>query len=396
MLHLTANENIMSNLAMRFFNSSLSQRYNMGSGEDGVFVHSNFAAKGMPEVESLISSAEKTTKELLAASYVNLNCLSGIHAMMCSILSVTNPGETVMTVSSKHGGHFCTSGILHRTGRKHIIAEYDYKNYTFDAYKTAETFKAMKAKAIYLDTSVVLKPHPIRELREYLGGEPIIIYDASHTLGLIMGGEFQSPLDEGADIITANTHKTLPGPHHGLLAFKDREFGERAHKIIKGSFYSSTHISSVLALAVTINEMGKWGKEYARQIIYNANKLGELLKERGINVREIRAGRFTESHQLHIYVDKNNKDIVKSFLDNNISVNTSRALGDKLFIRLGLQEVTRRGMSTKEMEILADLISKILNGQDVKEKVIQLNKDFSNKIYGYDLNYNETNLFEII
>lgn len=106
-----------------------------------------------------------------------------------------------------------------------------------------------------------MKPHPIRELRKALGPDVIIVYDASHTLGLIMAGKFQSPLEEGADIISANTHKTLPGPHKGLIAFKDRELGEKANALITANLYSTVHTNSLLALAISIIEADKFGKK---------------------------------------------------------------------------------------------------------------------------------------
>jgi len=47
----------------------------------------------------------------------------------------------------------------------------------------------------------------------------------------LMGGQLQSPFNEGADIICANTHKTLPGPQKGLIVFKEKTLGERAKAI---------------------------------------------------------------------------------------------------------------------------------------------------------------------
>ncbi|MEK4513962.1 hypothetical protein NSS64_01675 [Paenibacillus sp. FSL H8-0122] len=386
-LHLTANENVMSDLALHFYRSKLAHRYNMGEGVDGVFVHSNFAAKGMPEISELINDASVKLKVMLNAGLVNLNCLSGVHAMISVLLSTTDPGDQIMTVSSKHGGHFCTKGIVERSGRGHVFAEYDHANLTFSVDGIAEIFKKNNCKALYLDTSVLLKPHPIKLLREALGNEAIIIYDASHTIGLIMGGKFQSPLLEGANIIVANTHKTLPGPHHGLIAFRDEADAQDFNKIIHNNFYSSTHINSVIALAITIIEMDIWGKEYADQIIRNSNHLGSCLEQYGYNVRKLDQNKFTENHQLHVYVKEENKIIVKRFLDNNMSVNTSKALGNDLFLRLGLQEVTRRGMKEKDIEQIAVFIKKILRDEYVKKDVIDFNSKFINVNYGFGMEH---------
>ena len=389
-LHMTANENVMSDVAWKYYSSrALAQRYRMGSGTEDVYVHSNFAAKGMPEVDRVITEAEEAAKRMLHAGAVNLNLLSGVHAMLSSVLCVSNPGDTVMSVFSRQGGHFCTKGILEMTGRKHLFTEYDFENYTFNVDKLAKQFHAANAKVLYLYTSVLIRPHPIRELREKLGEEAIIIYDASHTIGLIMSGRFQSPLEEGADVISANTHKTLPGPHHGMIAFKDAEKGQVANKLMDGNMYSSTHINEVLALSVTILELEKYGKCFSDQMVKNANYLAKCLEKNGCEVRKMKDGVYTYDHQIHMYTEMANRDIVQRFLDNGISINTSKALGERLFVRIGLQEVTRRGMKESEMEVLASFFKDILEGKNVLEEVKAFNRQFRDVQYGFTLEKNE-------
>ncbi|UCI23063.1 hypothetical protein FJ970_33480 (plasmid) [Mesorhizobium sp. B2-1-8] len=36
-----------------------------------------------------------------------------------------------------------------------------------------------------------------------------LLYDASHVTGLIAGGTFQKPLEEGADVLTFSTDKSF-------------------------------------------------------------------------------------------------------------------------------------------------------------------------------------------
>jgi glycine/serine hydroxymethyltransferase len=355
----------------------------MGDGIDGVVTHGNFAAKGMPEIRNLINEACEKANKMLGAEFTILNCLSGVHGMICGILSTTKPGDTVMTVNSHHGGHFATKPILELTGRKQVYAEYDFNSLTFDVEKTAEIFKKFNCKALYLDVSVYLNPHPIRKLREALGNDAVIIYDASHTLGLIMGKEFQSPIKEGADVICANTHKTLPGPHRGMIAFRNKSFGETANAIISSSLYSTVHTNSLLALAVTIIEMYQFGKDYAKQIVKNSNALGNALVNLGFDVRKADQKVFSKNHQVHLYTTFGNRDIVRKFLDNNISINTSKALGEQLFIRIGTQEITRRGMKEPDMKTIAKFIKEVIQNENIKDKVIKFNDQFRKVHYCY-------------
>ncbi|MGD0343205.1 MAG: DegT/DnrJ/EryC1/StrS family aminotransferase, partial [Bacteroidales bacterium] len=330
---------------------------------------------------------KEAAKEMLFAADVNLNVLSGIHAMMCSILSTTEPGDVVMTVPLEYGGHFATKGIIDRVGRKHIFADYDLVNLKFDVPKIAQKFKKANAKALYLDVSYYLNPHNLTEIREALGDKAIIIYDASHTMGLIMGQTFQAPLKEGANVISANTHKTLPGPHKGIIAFRDKHLAEKANAIIDNYLYSTPHITHLIALATTILEMKEYGKDYARQIIANSNAIAQAFESLGYRVRKANTGRYSENHQAHIFLDDKNKmnALYKNLIVNNISTNFENTpFAGQLFIRLGTAEVTRRGMKEKEMTQIASLMDKALRGEKVADDVLALNNQFNHIYYSFD------------
>jgi glycine/serine hydroxymethyltransferase len=390
-LHVTAYEARMSETARKFLGSTLHERYFIGGGNNGVVDKKPFTALGHRAVEDLVFAAENAAKEMLSASLVNLNVLTGVHAMMCTILSTTEPGDTVMTLPMKYGGHFATKSILDRIGRKHVYLDYELENLRFDTQKIARKFKKAKARAIYLDVSYYLNPHNLVEIREAVGEEAIIIYDASHTIGLIMGQEFQAPLEEGADVISANTHKTLPGPHKGMIAFKEKELGEKANQIINGCLFSTRHITHLIALAITILEMKAYGKSYAKQVVANSNEIAHVFENLNYEVRKANSGRYSDNHQAHIFIDNKGKypDLYKTLIRNNISTNFDNPLGDRVFIRIGTQEVTRRGMKEAEMKNIAHLMHRAMSGEDVKKEVIELNRAFPNIHYSFDEMLNE-------
>jgi glycine hydroxymethyltransferase len=45
----------------------------------------------------------------------------------------------------------------------------------------------------------------------------------AHIAGLIAGGVFRNPFDDGFDIITTTTHKTLRGPRGGMILTREDE-----------------------------------------------------------------------------------------------------------------------------------------------------------------------------
>ncbi len=384
-LHLTANEAQMSETARMFLGSKLSERYYAGAGVDHVVDFGLFTQVGFSGIARLVTDAENAAKEMLGASVVYLSCLSGIHAMMCAIFSTTKPGDTVMTLDPDDGGHFATKGILERAGRKHICAAFRPGTLEFDVEKTSQIFLKSHARALYLDPMYYTKPYDLGSLRQALGEKAMIIYDASHTMGLIMGQSFQSPLREGADVICANTHKTLPGPQKGMIAFKDEALGRSAETVIKGSV-SSVHTHHIIALAFTILEMKAFGNDYARQIIANSNAMGQAFTELGHDVRHSSEGRFSENHQTHVFIDDKGDrlDVYKKLLQNNISTNFASQPGGREYIRLGTQEITRRGMKEKEMKKIASFIDRVFKGEYVKDEVIVFTKGFPTIFYSFD------------
>jgi glycine/serine hydroxymethyltransferase len=387
-LHLTSNEPYMSETARTFAGSKLADRYYMGGGEDGLVDLGAFTTLGLPGVATLVTAAQEAAKRMLGASIVNLGCLSGVHAMMCAILSTTEPGDTVMTVHHDHGGHFATAGILARIGRKHVSTSYNFETLSFDASSIAKTFKESGARAFYMDVSYYLNPHNLREIRAALGDEAIIIYDASHTMGLIMGQQFQAPLREGANVVCANTHKTLPGPQKGMIAFRDEAFGRKANDIIDSCLYSSPHTASMIALSTAILEMEAFGQEYAKQIIANSNALGEALAERGYHVRKANTGRYSENHQVHLMTEKigNYQELWRQLYRNNINVNfdSPDVFKQGAFIRLGTQEVTRRGMKEPQMEQIADFLQRGLSRYDFTDEVTAFMSGYRKAAYSFD------------
>lgn len=388
-LHLTSNEPYVSDTARAFANSRLADRYYFGGGDDELIDFGAFTSLGLPGVADLVKEAEEAAKEMLGAAIVNLSCLSGVHAMMCAILSTTEPGDAVMTVHHDHGGHFATKGIVNRIGRGHVFTPaYNYDALKFDTEAIAKTFKELNCKALYLDVSYYLNPHNLREIREALGEETVIIYDASHTMGLIMGQQFQAPLKEGADVICANTHKTLPGPQKGMIAFRDKEFGEKANAIIDGSLYSSPHTASMIALATTILEMKEFGQDFAKQVIANSNALGEALHKRGYHVRKANTGRWSENHQVHLLTHKIGKhnELWRRLYKNNINVNfdSPDVFEQGFFIRLGTQEVTRRGMKEAQMEQIADFLQRGLSGHGFADEVTAFVDKYRTAHYSFD------------
>ncbi len=237
--------------------------------------------------------------------------------------------------------------------------------------------------------SYYLNPHNLKEIRQAIGEEPIIIYDASHTMGLIMDQQLQAPLKEGANVVCANTHKTLPGPHKGMIAFRDQELADKANAIIDGCLYSTPHMTHLIALSITILELKAFGEDYAKQIIANSNAIAEAFANLGYEVRKANTGRYSENHQAHVCLEGkgDRMRMYKNFLKNNISTNfedNELTQNQKIYIRVGTAEITRRGMKEADMVTIAGLMDRAIKGEDVKKEVLEFNSHFTKIYYSFD------------
>ena len=61
----------------------------------------------------------------------------------------------------------------------------------------------------------IIDPKPFRAIADEVGA--LFMFDAAHIAGLIAGGQHPNPMDDGADIMTLTTHKTLRGPRGGAI-----------------------------------------------------------------------------------------------------------------------------------------------------------------------------------
>lgn len=128
------------------------------------------------------------------------------------------------------------------------------------------------------------------------------------------------------------------------------------------------------------------GAEFARQIIANSNALGAALAEMGHEVRRANTGRWSENHQVHLITDKigHYRTLYAQLAANGIIVNFDHVLGGRMFIRLGTQEITRRGMRQAEMVEIATLLTWALSGTDVRNTVEALVARYQSAHYSFD------------
>ena len=345
-------------------------------------------------------------KNLFGCNWADVRLVSGTHANLATFkgLSLATKNDRMVVLPLSAGAHITHdySGLAGRVlGLETINHAYDVDKLNIDPVKSATIIDAARPGIVTFGGSVFPFPHPVKELAKVAkDAGAYIVYDAAHVLGLIAGGEFQDPFGEGVDFITASTHKTFPGPQGGvILANCEDERMKKAIKKVQHAVFplsaSNTHLGRLPALGLAALEMKVYGKELAKQTIQNAQTAGKCLFEHGIKVLGQKYG-FTKSHQITVDVREygGGQKLAFSLEDahiilnkNLLSYDNQHNHGDPSGLRIGFQDVTRRGFKAEDIEQLCSLMVDVVKGNrtpdEVKKDVIKLRQNFDEIKYGF-------------
>ncbi len=345
-------------------------------------------------------------KKLFKCNWADVRLVSGTHANLATFkgLSLATRNNKMVVTPLSCGAHIShdytgLAGMV--LGLVNIDHAYDIEKMNIDPDRSASIIRAAKPGIITFGGSLFLFPHPVKELRsvaDEVGA--YIVYDAAHVLGLIAGGMFQDPFADGADFITSSTHKTFPGPQGGVILgnIKDERTEEAVKRIQYAIFplsTSNTHLGRLPAVGIAALEMRVFGGDLARQTIKNAKAAGQYLYENGLKVLGESKG-FTESHQIAVDVREfgGGGVVAEKLEEANIILNRNilpyddqRNRENPSGIRIGFQDVTRRGFREEDIKYLCDLMLQVIKGKrkpsEVREEVIELRKEFSEIKYGF-------------
>lgn len=387
---LIASENVPSPAVREALASDFGNRYAEGWPGERVYAGCEYIDK----VELLCLDL---AKRLFRAEFVDVRPISGVVANLVVYTAFTKPNDLILALSIPSGGHISmgkeqfggTAGSVR--GLRVDYLPYDYDNLTIDVDATKKKIDDLvKAgdppKLVMFGGSVLPFHHPVKELAEPLHEAGAKInYDAAHVCGLIAGGQFQDPLREGVDSMTMSTHKTLPGPQHGMVASQGK-YEEQIKRATFPGLTSNHHIHAMAGTAIALAEMLEFGRGYAAAIVRNARALGEALNTNGLPVLGEKRG-FTESHLILVDVTKyGDGGTMEQRLEKaGIIVNRNLLPMDIKMgrhymhpggIRLGVSEVTRLGMGPSEMKELAQFITRVVVKDEPAEKVRVNIQDF--------------------
>lgn len=353
-INLIPSENVMSSTVRSLLSSEVGQRY---TSSDKFYMGTRF-------IDEMEHQGEELAKHVFGAEYSSLRPLSGHIADLIVLAAFTKPNDTIVCVAAKDGGYpgIWDEGIPSFLRLKNVGFPFLKENMNIDVKKAEELIRKKKPRILVFGASLFLFPHPVRELAKVaheVGAH--VCYDGSHVLGLIAGRQFQNPLREGTSLLFGSTHKSLFGPQGGII-LADKEHGEVIEKNIYPAFVDNAHWNRIAALTVALAEMKEFGKTYARQVVKNAQALAEALADSGLPVACAKLG-FTQSHQVLLDYGgyEKGRAVAKKLEQANIIADCG--------VRLGVCELTRRGMKHKEMQRVAEFIKRVIKDNEKPQKV---------------------------
>jgi len=374
-LELIASENIVSRAVLEAQGSIFTNKY--AEGYPGRRYYGG--CENADEVENL---AIERAKALFGAEYANVQPHSGSQANMAVYFAALETGDKVLGMDLAHGGHLTHGSPVSFSGQLFNFISYGVNRETerIDMAEVERIAHEHRPRMIVAGASAY--PREIdfagfARIAEQI--DAMLMVDMAHIAGLVAAGLHQSPVPH-ADFVTTTTHKTLRGPRGGLILARE-EYGRQLNSKIFPGIQGGPLVHVIAAKAVSFQEaMTDEFKAYQRQVVANARRLGEALRDRGFRL----VSNGTDNHLL--LVDLTNKKITgketEEILERaGLTVNKNAIPFDTASkfvtsgIRIGTPAVTTRGLTEEHMEIIADWIDRAVSNRDDEGQLRAIRKE---------------------
>ncbi|MBO5633667.1 MAG: serine hydroxymethyltransferase [Aeriscardovia sp.] len=360
-IELIASENIVSPAVLAALGSTLTNKY--AEGYPGKRYYG-----GCEYVDIIERLAQQRAQELFHCTYANVQPHSGAQANFVVFFALLKPGDTFMGMDLSNGGHLTHGSPVNVSGKYFNAVSYGVNDEGFIDYnEVARIAHKCHPKMIIAGASAYARTIDFarfRQIADEVGA--YLMVDMAHIAGLVAAGLHPSPFPY-ADVVTTTTHKTLRGPRGGMI-LSSAEFAEE-HKLNKALFpgvQGGPLMHVIAAKAVSFKEaLQPDFQQYQQQIIKNAQALANGLLSRGIEL--VTGG--TDNHLMLVdlrHRQITGKQLEKDLDDVHITANKNTVPNDpqKPFItsglRLGTPAVTTRGFTEKDMDVVAQLITDMI------------------------------------
>jgi len=363
-LRLIPSENYVSAAVLEASGTVLQNKYSEGYPGKRYY-------EGQQNIDQIETLAIERAKALFGVEHANVQPYSGSPANLAVYLAFLKPGDTVLGMALPMGGHLTHGWGVSATGSWFRGVQYGVRHDTgrTDLDQVRELALKERPKVIFCGGTAV--PRTIdfpafAEIAREVGA--VLVADIAHIAGLVAGGAHPSPVGH-ADVISTTTHKTLRGPR-GAMLMSTEEHARALDRAVFPGLQGGPHNQTTAAIAVALREAsGEDFRVYARQVVSNAQALGEELAARGFDL--VSGG--TDNHLL--LIDLSSKDVpgkvAAKALDragivvnyNSVPYDTRKPF-DPSGIRIGTPSLTSRGIGVDAMAQVAEWIDRVVTGDE--------------------------------
>jgi glycine hydroxymethyltransferase len=362
-LELIASENHVSTAVMHAVGSWMTNKYAEGyPGKRyyGGCVHHD-------EIENL---ARDRAKQLFGCHFANVQPHSGANANIAAFMAIMDPGDTVLSLPIKSGGHLSHGLKPNFSGTFYKIAEYGLDPKTelldYDAIESAAV--ESKPKVIicgYSAYSRVIDFARFRAIADKVGA--LLMADIAHIAGLVATGVHPSPFPH-AHVVTTTTHKTLRGPRGGLILTNDQDIATKIDRKVFPGSQGGPLMHVIAGKAIAFGEALKPEfTTYSKQVVANAKALAAAMQSHGYRL----CAGGTDNHLMLVDLrlrdaSLTGADAEKWLEDAGIIVNKNGIPNDPRpplqtsGLRLGTPALTTRGLREGEMKQVAAWLDRVM------------------------------------
>ena len=315
--------------------------------------------------------ARERAKSLFGCGFANVQPHCGANANIAAFMALIKPGDTVLSLPIKSGGHLSHGLKPNFSGTFYNIVEYDLDPETerLDFDEIARIARECKPDLIICGFSAysrIIDFAAFRAIADEVGA--YLMADIAHIAGLVAAGVHPSPFPH-AHVVTTTTHKTLRGPRGGLALSDDPEIAKLIDRKVFPGSQGGPLMHVIGAKAVAFGEALKPGfRTYQEQVVRNAATLAGALVEKGYRL----CSGGTENHLMLVDLRPRDAELTGSdaqdWLENaGIIVNKNGIPNDPRppmvtsGLRLGTPALTTRGLGEAEMHTVADWLDEVMS-----------------------------------
>jgi glycine hydroxymethyltransferase len=375
-LELIASENFASQAVIAASANVLTNKY--AEGLPGKRYYG-----GCQVVDQVEDIAISRACRLFGAKFANVQPHSGAQANAAVYLALLNSGDIVLGLDLSHGGHLTHGSKVNFSGllyQSHFY-QLDPSTETINYDNVRRIAREVKPKLIIAGASAyprILDFKQFRDIADEVGA--YLMVDMAHIAGLVAAGEHPSPVPH-AHVTTSTTHKTLRGPRGGIILWNDDALTAKINKSVFPGTQGGPLEHIIAAKAVCFKEaMDPSFKVYQKQVVMNAKALAQGLIKHGIQL--VTGG--TDNHLM--LLDLSTSEITGKQLEEalgrvDITVNKNTVPKETRSpfvtsgVRIGTPAITSRGMRVSDMDILAELISRVIKSIDNQSELDKIRRD---------------------